>query len=494
VNGTVSVDLKSTTVGALRTAVLIKFGMPKGTGLRILLKARILKDDSATLDKCGVAADSRILLVKTADPVRVEADVKAVEAKAEKADRIAAAAAALAMRTDAGEDDSEHYFELADQNGKAIAIPARDRVALVQGMTLHEKAKKLLSRGETADALALFLAADAAFQKADPKFVGMIDNFPHLCLDIVWAFWRNRDLKRLYDAYEWLKKAEAGFERAHGRNLERVRILRNGFVPEKALYVRLHLLQAIVSFHTGAIGRANTYLAQAAKEHSALSVNDDSLTMLVSMGLPLRLSRRALRVTGGAVDRAVTYAMNKKEELAKRREAERKEREKEAEAKRYGKTALGKPIDVDTLHNLEPLGFDPFVIAAVRVLHAFHCLHRCVPTPPLLCVLLCAGAASDRQFVRQVAGTGTSRPSRWLLECSRSLMLTPSPRCLPVCVQLTDPDKLAVLTSTVRAERAEHERKLARERGSRDAAKVAADLIEEFKYQDEVTTALFCLH
>ncbi len=178
-------------------------------------------------------------------------------------------------------------------------------------------------------------------------------------------------MKRLFDAHDWLKKAEAGFIRSHGKNMERVKKLRGGFMPEKALYVRLHLLQGVVWYHMNAqsLGRAEMYIKTADQENKAISVSDAALSSLVAMGYPVRLSRRALRVCAHPTDanlamsNAVTYVATKQAELQKRAERERKERDAEREQKRYGKTVMGKPVDLKKLHGLEQMGFDVWVIA-----------------------------------------------------------------------------------------------------------------------------------
>ena len=88
-------------------------------------------------------------------------------------------------------------------------------------MTVHEKGKSLLQRGQLQEALQVFLLADESLDLCNPTFISMIDNGAHLALDIVWTMFLLRDIDRLRDARAYLKKAEEGFKRAHGENLER---------------------------------------------------------------------------------------------------------------------------------------------------------------------------------------------------------------------------------------------------------------------------------
>ncbi len=66
--------------------------------------------------------------------------------------------------------------------------------------------------------------------------------------------------------------AQTGFARAHGPGLERLRAVRKGFVPERALYVRLALLQAVVAHHLGYFADARMYIASAESQLNALKV------------------------------------------------------------------------------------------------------------------------------------------------------------------------------------------------------------------------------
>jgi hypothetical protein len=94
-------------------------------------------------------------------------------------ERAKAAAAELAKRMNAGENDSDYYLDLMDQNGRKVQIPHKDRIALVTGMALHEKGKKCVLRGEVDEALEYFLSADKSFRGADSKFLDIIDVCSH---------------------------------------------------------------------------------------------------------------------------------------------------------------------------------------------------------------------------------------------------------------------------------------------------------------------------
>lgn len=66
-------------------------------------------------------------------------------------------------------------------------------------------------------------------------FLQLVDNIPIMEIDIVWCYFLLRDLKCLSDAGVRLQKARKGLERAHGKDLSRVRLLQSGQSPELAL-------------------------------------------------------------------------------------------------------------------------------------------------------------------------------------------------------------------------------------------------------------------
>jgi len=248
-------SFETTTVAQLKKLLADKLQMPNT--FKLICKGRVLKEEDWTLDKYGIKANAKILIMKGAEQKEQEKEAEK-EQKVEKLEKLKAAVQALSQRT-GDEDEGKYYFELEDQSGQKLVIPEADRQALVHGMTLYEKGKACLKRNDYNGALELFLLSDQSFQLVSPKYLELIDNDAHLCLDIVWTFFLKTELKRLYEAEQWLKRAELGFRRSHGPNLERLRRLRNGFCPEKALYVRLHLLQAVVSYHVGDMKKAKFF-------------------------------------------------------------------------------------------------------------------------------------------------------------------------------------------------------------------------------------------
>jgi hypothetical protein len=144
----------------------------------------------------------------------------------------------------------------------------------------------------------------------------------------------------------------------------------------------------------------------AAKENQELAVSDALLAALTGMGYPVKLARRALRVCAGSassassaspskpstppssastsssssssgaakapsltaaestlLSAATAYLLAKQTERDARIAREAAECETERQHKRYGKTALGKPINLPLLQSLLQMGFDEWVVA-----------------------------------------------------------------------------------------------------------------------------------
>lgn len=112
----------------------------------------------------------------------------------------------------------------------------------------------------------------------------MVDNFGLLHLDIAWCYLCLQSISELPQVENRLKMCEKFLLRSYGADMERVIALKGSSGWEAALYVRLHLLQGITSYHLGHIERARFNLSQAESELNRLKVSDDSLVALISMG------------------------------------------------------------------------------------------------------------------------------------------------------------------------------------------------------------------
>lgn len=276
-----------------------------------------------------------------------EVDIKRILETAEK----------LAKKNDDGIGYRSNYFlELTDSSGKKVFFPQKDREAISLGLTLHEKGKEYRKRGGDmwATSLELFLLSYKALNSVDKKFICMIDNFPILCLDIVWMYYRMNDSKNLKEAYRYLQEAEKGFERAYGKNLERLQAFRsNEFCPEQVLLIRLKILQAINAYYQGDIRRADNILLLAQLDMRKLSVSDQHIAQIVSIGFSQSHARKALRVNKNNIEASIGYLLQIQEDRKRAEEEENRRLEKRRRARRYGLTHDRKVVDIDLLDGLK---------------------------------------------------------------------------------------------------------------------------------------------
>jgi hypothetical protein len=188
----VSVPIEGLTVDTLKDIATAKLGAEVKC---VVCKGKVLKPGTtfASYDiavpsekiKLVVVAPSLVVPSSTPQPQEVPPPMDEKESKRE---RIRRAIAEISQR----EGSLNYHFELQDQNGRAVHLPEKDRVALVQGMTLHEKGKAALARKDYKDAVEWFTLAEASFANCDPKVVATVDNMAFLCLDLVYVVFDQR--------------------------------------------------------------------------------------------------------------------------------------------------------------------------------------------------------------------------------------------------------------------------------------------------------------
>lgn len=93
-----------------------------------------------------------------------------------------------------------------------------------------------------------------------------------------------QSVTQLPDAAKRLKICEQNFKKSYGENFDRVVSLKGNAVNEKALIMRLHLLQAILHFHQNQRADARRLLSLAELEFEQLQISESSVAALVEMG------------------------------------------------------------------------------------------------------------------------------------------------------------------------------------------------------------------
>ncbi|BFF90170.1 NEDD8 ultimate buster 1 [Drosophila madeirensis] len=209
--------------------------------------------------------------------------------------------------------ESDHRFVvLADQVGNPIDLPEAELRALVSALSISEKGRAAMFREEYDLALLLLLEGDEFFSSSrsyQPVLLEAVDNCALINLDIVWCYLCLKNITQLPDAQRRLEICEKKFRRTYGDNLDRFNEMNS---PNRALIMRLHLLQGVVFFHMNRRDEASERLELAAAALAELKVNPELLQQMVDMGFTESDARVALRATAGRIDRAVDFISERK--------------------------------------------------------------------------------------------------------------------------------------------------------------------------------------
>ncbi|KAL2581241.1 hypothetical protein AAZV13_15G173600 [Glycine max] len=355
------VDLQAWTLATLRDHVAARSNTPSDS-INLICAGKILKDDTVppqTLAQLGVKSNAKILATRASTPQQGHSFL-AQEERSSRLARIRAAANAMAERHADGALPVEDFnIEVEDQNGQKVRLGSEtDQRAVMMGLMLHAKGKRLIRQGNYKDALEVLSMGEESFSLCDPKVIELIDNVPILQIDMVWCYFMIRDIKWLSDAGKRLEMAREGIERAHGKDSFRLRLLQGGRYPELALHLRLELLEGVVAYHTGQFEKSKQTLASARTKFIQLQVPDEALSLVMSMGFAERDAKRALRMNNQDVGGAIDFLAEEKTKKLRKREEDIRRRNEIKEQKRYGMTPLKKAVDLERLKELVSIGFD----------------------------------------------------------------------------------------------------------------------------------------
>ncbi|KAH8386634.1 hypothetical protein KR093_001610 [Drosophila rubida] len=248
-------------------------------------------------------------------------------------------------------------MEMEDQDGNPVFLPPNENKALLTGMGYCEKARASMHREDYEEALLLLLEADEQFAACNSKFLESVDNYALLNLDIVWCYLCLKNVSQLPDAERRLGICERSFRRSYGDNYSRLYALKGRGCPERALIMRLQLLQGVVLFHQNRRDAAYERFEAAAAVLSELKVNDEQLLLLVEMGYDVSDARLALRSSSGNVERAVQFIHQRKQQLSDARKQSKSER---AMHRRYAQQAVKDKdwVNPRSICTLTEMGFD----------------------------------------------------------------------------------------------------------------------------------------
>ncbi|XP_021899173.1 NEDD8 ultimate buster 1 [Carica papaya] len=366
--GVLEIELEKWTVTMLREEVAKRSNV-EPSAINLICAGRVLRDGDGAekLSQLGIRNNAKILAVRVSseEGKSLKDDLMAEEERTRRLARVKAAATALSKRHADGTLPVEDFnIELEDQRGQKVQLGSEtDQRAVMMGLMLHANAKNLMAREMYKDALEVLTMGEEAFSLCDPKVLELIDNVPILQIDIVWCYFLLREISWLSVAGIRLEKAREGIERAHGKDLSRVRILQVAHHPELALHLRLELLEGVVAYHSGQFDKSRKALASAQAKFLQLQIPDEAFSTVMSMGFKENDARRALRLNNQDVQTAVDFLVEEKAKKAQKREEDLRRRGEIMEQKRYGMTPSKKPVDLQMLKSLVPIGFEKEVAA-----------------------------------------------------------------------------------------------------------------------------------
>jgi len=356
-------------------------------------------DGASPIETLGLAHNTSVMLVLH-DPQVLH--MQEQERRLQRLAEVESAARLLSER--AGDGSSGFEMSLTNQDGSAISMPEADRKALSLGMMLHAKGRTLLERssqsmlaqqqqseggqameaaaageaGTLQEAVQLFEAAEHAMDVADRKWLELSDNMALLLLDVVWASLllssRQPDAALSEPAAQAaaaarLERAKGLLQRLHGPQMERL-AGRSDAGQQRAVYVRLGVLQGALAYHRGELHDARSLLtrADAMRRELTLTAEDDAkVAELLAMGFRQHEARSALLACGKDVGGAAACVLQRRGAAQARVEAQREKRRRSAELKTYGLTPMGRAVDAHGLEQLVGLGYvRPLAAEALR--------------------------------------------------------------------------------------------------------------------------------
>lgn len=147
-----------------------------------------------------------------------------------------------------------------------------------------------------------------------------------VCFKIIKKNNNKQNVTQLPDAQRRLELCEKSFRRSYGDDLQRLIALKGNGSAEKALIMRLHLLQGVLLFHQNRRNEAYEKFMTAETELESLKVDDTLVAALVEMGYEPFEARLALRSCSGNVEQSINFIHERKEKLKESRKNSRKER------------------------------------------------------------------------------------------------------------------------------------------------------------------------
>ncbi|XP_049912610.1 NEDD8 ultimate buster 1 isoform X2 [Epinephelus moara] len=230
-----------------------------------------------------------------------------------------------------GSEDTVPFLEIGDQSGNPLKIPHKLKKALILAMGFHEKGRSLMKKKQFDNALCHLLQADQLFSKVGSTLLNSVDNFAVLQLDIVWCYQALEALSCLDDGKSRLQRAEDCFLQCYGEQKQRLLMIKGNTGREEVLFLRLYLLQSLLSYIEGNDDQAQRQLSKVESLYSRLCPDSEKMAQLMALGFTEREARLGLRACQGDLQEAAIHICNQRQEREELKQRERQKRSKRME-------------------------------------------------------------------------------------------------------------------------------------------------------------------
>ncbi|XP_041823981.1 NEDD8 ultimate buster 1 [Melanotaenia boesemani] len=299
--------------------------------IKLILNGRTLSADQQ-LDEQGVKNHSKMMVLKVSDAEQMTKDEEDRKNQNESVQRTQKGFQILSERDGSEDPDTTPYLEIADQKGNPLKIPHQEKKALILAMGFHEKGRSLMKRKQYDNALCHLLQADQQFSKCGSALLSSVDNYAVLQLDIVWCYRALEALSCLDDSRSRLQRAEECFLRCYGEQQQRLLTIQGSTGREEVLFLRLYLLQCLLSYIEGNDSQARLQLSKVESLYGRLCLDSEKMAQLMALGFTEREARLGLRACQGDLQEAAIQISNRRQERQELMQREQQKRKTRMEA------------------------------------------------------------------------------------------------------------------------------------------------------------------
>ncbi|KAM6970826.1 NEDD8 ultimate buster 1 isoform 2-T3 [Tautogolabrus adspersus] len=299
--------------------------------IKLILNGKTLCADQR-LDEQGVKNHSKVMVLKVSDTELRQQAREEEEKKKNQNESLQRTEKGFQILSERdGSEETSPFLEIADQRGNPLKIPHMEKKALILAMGFHEKGRSLMKKKQFENALCHLLQADQQFSKCGSALLGSVDNFAVLQLDIVWCYRALEALSCLDDGKSRLQQAEDCFLKCYGEQQQRLLMIKGNTGREEVLFLRLYLLQSLLSYIEGNDAQARHQLSKVESLYSRLCLDSEKMAQLMALGFNEREARLGLRACQGDLQEAAIHISNQRQERDELKHRERQKRSRKME-------------------------------------------------------------------------------------------------------------------------------------------------------------------